>query len=154
MYKVKIYIMAEPANTRKSKKRYGFLLSCMSRRKEEVRIGGGEIEGTYHAATIQAINEALGRLRQSCEITLYCEDRFVLNMMKHNLGQWAMNGYRTSKGRPVANEDSWRECWRLTRGQKVIVIPGRHEKEDQIRREIKRIEEEKDGSRDDVSEKH
>lgn len=154
MYKVKIYIMAEPANTRKSKNRYGFLLTCRSSGKEEVRIGGGEIEGTYHAATLQAINEALGRLRQSCEVSIHCEDRFVLNMMKHNLGRWAANGYRTSKGRPAANEDSWRECWRLTRGQKVIVIPGRHEKEDQIRREIKRIEEEKNGSRDDVSEKH
>lgn len=136
MYKAKIYIMAEPANTRKSKKRYGFLLSCISRGKEEVRIDGGKIEGTYHAATLQALNEALGRFKQSCEITIYCENRFVLNMIEHNLERWAATGYRTRKGRPVKNEAEWRECGRLTRGQKIIVVKGRHGREDEIRKEV------------------
>lgn len=138
MYKVDIYVLAEPASTRKSKKKYGYLLSCISRGKEQIRVGTGSLKGTYHEATLQAINEALGRLTQSCEVRLHCEDRFVLNMIEHNLESWEKADYKTSKGEPVVNEVGWRECRRLTRGQKIVPVPGAHERKEEIKKEMEK----------------
>lgn len=137
MYKVNIYTYVEPVSTRKSKKKYAYLLSCVGKEETEL-IGIGELEGTYHETSLRAVNEAMGRLNQSCEVRLHCEDKFVLNMYEHNLSRWAAGGYQTAKGEPIANADEWIELWRVTRGQKVIPISGEHMKKEQLREEVRK----------------
>lgn len=122
MYKVDIYITVSPASTRKDKKNYAFVLSC----KGVNRDGSGSMEGTYHETTLHAINQALSRLKQSCEVTLHCEDEFVLNMYENNLARWVANNFKTAKGETVLHHEEWRELWRLTRGQKIIPVKGKH----------------------------
>ncbi len=137
MYKVNIYTYVEPASTRKSKKKYAYLLSCVGKENRQL-IGVGTIEGTYHEANLKAINKGLARLNQSCEVNLHCEDSFVLNMFEYNLPRWAARGYQTAKGETIANAEDWMEMWRLTRAQKVIPIKGEHEKKQELRRAVKR----------------
>lgn len=137
MFKVNIYTYVEPASTRKSKKKYAYLLSCVGREDKEL-IGTGESEGTYHEASLRVVNAAMGRLNQSCEVNLHCEDAFVLNMYERNLTRWASGGYQTRKGERIANAEEWMELWRVTRGQKVIPIRGEHDKKEQLREEVKR----------------
>ena len=152
MFKVNIYIAVDSANTRKDKRSYGYRISCESRRGERTAEGEGEIDGTYHEASLAAINSALGRLNQSCEVFMHCEDRFVLNMINANLERWAGNDFKTAKGRPVENEAEWRELWRLTRGQLIRTKIGGNKHIDKIKEKIGGSKERKNG-RNDVSEK-
>ena len=137
MYKVNIYTYVEPATVKRTKKMYAYLLQCVG--KEEVElIGIGEKEGTYHETSLQAVNEAMGRLNQSCEVRLHCEDTFILNMFAHNITRWAAAGYKNAKGEPIANAEAWMELWRVTRAQKMILCKGDHEKKDQLRKEVRK----------------
>lgn len=61
MYEIHIFISVDSANTRKSKKTYQYRMTW----KKEVREGAGEIEGTLHEATLQALVEAMRRIFQS-----------------------------------------------------------------------------------------
>lgn len=123
MYEIHIYVNVDSASTRKTKKRHAYKLVW----KQEVREGSGEIEGTFHEATLKALIEAMGRLTQSCKVHIHTADHFVLNMIDTNLTKWAGNGFLTSKGEPVQSKELWQELWRLTKGQ--LIITEREEKE-------------------------
>lgn len=71
MYEIHIFISVDSANTRKSKKTYQYRMTW----KKEVREGAGEIEGTLHEATLQALVEAMRRINQSCKIHIHSGDR-------------------------------------------------------------------------------
>lgn len=120
MYEIHIFISVDSANTRKSKKSYQYRLTW----KKEVREGTGEIEGTLHEATLQALVEAMRRINQSCKIHIHSGDRYVLNMIDSQLDRWAGNGFRTAKGEPVQSKGLWEELWRLAKGQLIITEKG------------------------------
>lgn len=120
MYEIHIYISVDSANTRKSKKSYQYRMTW----KKEVREGAGEIEGTLHEATLQALVEAMRRINQSCKIHIHSGDRYVLNMIDSQLDRWAGNGFRTARGEPVQSKGLWEELWRLTKGQLIIAEKG------------------------------
>ena len=44
-----------------------------------------------------------------------------------NLEKWAGNEFKTSRGKPVANQEEWMEVWRLSNKQLLITEHGEHE---------------------------
>lgn len=133
-----IYIETDRKNTRKSKKKYGYVLECEVRGETKTREGFGKVEGTYHKATLEALIEALGRFRKQCEIHIYSEDTFVLNMFRGNLELWEENGYTTSKGKEVANKEEWEKVRELTKRHKIVPEPGKHAYSSWIMEELAR----------------
>ena len=121
---VNIYIAVDSRNTRKSKKKYGYVLELKD--NPDTRDGFGEIEATYNGATLKAINEALGRLNQSCEVRIFTENKFIANMMEHNLERWACTEFRTTKGEPVENQTEWMRLWELSQEQLIMAVTGKH----------------------------
>ena len=99
MKRVDIYICINPVSTRKSKKRYGYVLECVIDEIPHTKDKFGECEETYNKATLMVINEALSRMNQPCEIHLHVENTYILNMMENNLDLWSRNGFKNSKGR-------------------------------------------------------
>lgn len=121
-----IYIGTDSASTRKSKKKYGFVLEYILHETPYTKEAFGEVEGTYNRVVLAAVNEALERFKEPCEIHIFSENTYVLSMIKNNLSNWAKNGFLTSKGRPVKNQDEWKEYWNLSRKHLIIPESGKH----------------------------
>lgn len=127
MWKVSIYIQTDSTSPRTLDRSYAYIIECEKKSGKLHRAEGtGEITGTLHQATLTAIGEAMERLNQSCTVHIYTEDRFVSNMFSSNIDKWAGNGWRTSKGSEVENRVEWETFWKLTRGQLVRMVPGKH----------------------------
>ena len=135
---VHIYISVTPASTLKCKKKYGFVLSCVTQKGEVTREGFGEMEGTYHKVTLAAVNKAMERLNRSCEVHIHTENVFVLNMMHYHLPAWAENGFKTSRGKEIENKEDWETFWRLSKDHIILPEPGKHEYTSWINQELER----------------
>lgn len=149
---VNIYIGVGSANTRKAKRLYGYVLECVRGRVPETKCGFGEVEETYNGASLKAINEAMGRMTRPCEIHIHTENIYITNMIETCLETWAVNGFRTSKGRPVKSQEEWECFWTLSDPHLIITEPGEHTYSKWIQSEIRRREEEKSERGADVSE--
>lgn len=127
MFEVHIYIETDSASPKDTEKQYGYVLECrMASGKIETRQGFGKLEGTYHQITLSALSEAMKRIHKSCEITVHTENIFVANMLNQNMERWAGNGFLTSKGKPIANQDKWRDIWDSYKKHIVKTESGSH----------------------------
>lgn len=119
MLKTSVYIEVSNASPRKSEKRYGYVLEAEKNGNPVTREGFGSVTGTYHQAVIAAMIDALKRYEKPSEVHLVCANGFVLGQFK-NLKAWLKNDFRTSKGKPVANQEEWRKLACLTAQHKII----------------------------------
>ena len=137
--KVDIYITIDSLAPKRTKKQYACLLACILRDGSEYkRIYYGEVVGTYHHAVLAATIAALNELNGKQEVDLYVNDGHVTGNIKNFLKMWAEKGFQTSKGKPVANMKEWQQLWKLIEKHKVMPIQGIHEKEEDLRKEIKK----------------
>lgn len=131
MWEVNIFIQTDSISPRTLNRSYGYLIECRTQsgklhKKEEI----GKIEGTLHQAALTAVNQAMKRLNQSCIVHIYTEDRLLCNMFSSSMDKWAANDWRTSKNSEVKNREEWETLFKLTRGQLVRMIPGKHKYSD------------------------
>lgn len=138
---VNIYIAVDSRNTRKSKKKYGYVLELKD--NPDTRHGFGEIEATYNGTTLKAINEALGRLNQSCEVHIHTENGFIANMIENNLDTWAGTDFKTKKGKSVENQEEWKKLWEQSQKNLIIMAVGRHSYSNWLEEQIKEQNHEK-----------
>lgn len=86
-----------------------------------------EEESTYHEAILGAIGNALGRLKESCEVHLHTQDAFVLNMVDGDyLDEWEKADYKNAKGEPVKNADLWEKIAGGMKGHLILTEQGKH----------------------------
>lgn len=126
MKRVNIYIATDSKNTRKSKRKFGFVLECELAGNPFTKEGFGEAESTYNGITLIAINKALERLNQCCEVHIHIENGFIANMIENNLDNWAGTDFKTKKGKPIENQDEWKRLWEQSQKQLIIMAAGRH----------------------------
>ena len=141
MKRVNIYIATDSANTRNSKKSYGYVLECIIQGETKTREGFGQMEGTYNKVVLAAANEALKRMKRPSEIHICCENGFVVNMIKTSLENWSKNGFVTSKGEPIKNQEEWKEFCELSKKHLIIAEEGKNEYSTWIKEEVKKREE-------------
>ena len=75
-----------------------------SHRKE---IYGNEENTTNNRMELQATIEALLHLKSSCEVELHTDSEYIQKGITEWMSRWQARGWRTSKKRPVANQDLW-----------------------------------------------
>ena len=75
-------------------------------RKRE--LSGGVPTTTNNRMELQAAIEALGALKEPCEVEFYTDSEYVKNGVQGWLFNWKRNGWRTKSKKPVRNEDLWR----------------------------------------------
>ena len=87
----------------------------------ETLIAGGEPESTNNKMELSAVIEALRfvsvnpELRQH-RITVYTDSQYITKAYSQNwFRNWESNGWRTSQGKPVQNQDLWKALLVLTR---------------------------------------
>jgi len=90
-----------------------------------IEAGGGELRTTNNRMELRAAIEALRLTAESPSVVLVTDSQYARRGVLEWLKGWQRNGWRTSTGKPVENQDLWKELagllserveWRWTRG--------------------------------------
>ncbi|HOB87312.1 MAG TPA: ribonuclease HI [Bacillota bacterium] len=86
----------------------------------EREISGGEAHTTNQRMELLAAVKALQSLEQPCRIRLFSDSAYLINAFRQGwLDRWERNGWKTVAGKPVENQDLWRELRFLAKGHQV-----------------------------------
>jgi ribonuclease HI len=110
---------------------WGAVLQYGDQRRE---LKGGEVSTTNNRMELKAAIEALGALKQSCDVTLFTDSVYVMQGLTQWLPNWKARGWRTADNKPVKNQDLWQALdaaaqrhqidWRWVKGHNGD--PGNH----------------------------
>ena len=91
---------------------------------------GAQEHTTNNRMELQAAIEALNSLTEPCEIEVVTDSTYLKNGMQSWLVGWKRKGWKTSEGKPVKNQDLWRQLdmliathrvhWRWVRGHSGV----------------------------------
>jgi ribonuclease HI len=108
----------------------------------EKELAGGEPETTNNRMELLAAIRALEALREPCRVVLHTDSQYVQKGISEWIGGWQRRGWKTADGKPVKNDDLWRELlaaqkphtvdWRWVRGHSGHV---ENERVDQLARD-------------------
>lgn len=77
---------------------------------------------TPNCAELKVIIEALKRMNQKCELTIYTESNYVAAGFNNGwLSSWKANGWKTARGKEISNKDEWSELDKLLEGHIVTI---------------------------------
>ena len=75
---------------------------------ENVReLQGGESLTTNNRMELTAAIEALGALKEACQVQLYTDSRYLRDGITAWLPNWRRRGWLTKARKPVKNQDLW-----------------------------------------------
>lgn len=99
-------------------------------RRGEARIGKTEAaEGNENLMELLALEKALERVREPCEIHVFTRSSYVSAGWDAGwLRKWEESGWKTSKGKDVQYADTWKRIEHLAKGSKMhfhVKEPGR-----------------------------
>ena len=99
---------------------YGVILLFNEKKKE---ISGGEPQTTNNRMELMAVIEGLQALKKSCEVTLYSDSKYVVDMIEGGyLNRWKKNNWMRNKKDPVKNVDLWEKIYQLLKLHDVKMI--------------------------------
>lgn len=92
----------------------------------EKLFSGGEAETTNNRMELMAAIAALEALTRASPVRVTTDSKYVMQGIEEWLPRWRANGWRTSEGKPVKNQDLWQRLataaakhevrWAWTRG--------------------------------------
>ncbi|MFN7551889.1 MAG: ribonuclease HI [Pseudomonadota bacterium] len=82
-------------------------------------LSGAEPSTTNNRMELVAAIEALAALQRRAPVRLSTDSQYVQRGVTEWLPRWKRNGWRTSGGQPVANQDLWQRLDALTAGHAV-----------------------------------
>jgi ribonuclease HI len=86
---------------------------------KEREISGGEAETTNNRMELRAAIEALKQLKESCEVTIFTDSKYVLQGFTEWLPGWRAKGWKTADKKPVKNVDLWQALAEIAAQHKV-----------------------------------
>ena len=96
---------------------WGAILRYGSR---ELELSGGEKSTTNNRMELTAVIEALKRLKEKCDITIYTDSKYVADGIGKGWARsWKKNGWVKSDKKPALNADLWEKCLELLDIHKV-----------------------------------
>ncbi len=89
-------------------------------------ISGREIQTTNNRMELTAAIKALSALEEQSRVRIFTDSRYLIDGVSKWLNRWEKNGFKTSSGKPVKNQDLWKELAHLIRIHQVTWewIPG------------------------------
>ncbi len=73
----------------------------------EKELSGGELETTNNRMELTAVIEGLKALKESCQVELYTDSKYVLEGATKWLQGWQEKGWKKADKKPVINVDLW-----------------------------------------------
>lgn len=85
------------------------------------QISGSENETTNQRMELMAVIKALEVLNEPTNVKIHTDSAYVMNAFEQNwFDNWQKNGWKNSRGKPVANRDLW---------QRLLDLVSQHEVE-------------------------
>jgi ribonuclease HI len=75
---------------------------------QTTELSGGVPKTTNNRMELMAVISALEAVRNHAELELFTDSQYVKNGIEMWIDDWKMNGWRTARKQPVANQDLWR----------------------------------------------
>ncbi len=76
---------------------------------------GAEEATTNNRMEVQAVIAGLKRLKYPCKVEVYSDSAYTVNAFSEKwIYGWKKSGWKKADGKPVLNEDLWRELYDLT----------------------------------------
>lgn len=91
-------------------------LSCNG---ESINIMGNDPNTTNNRMELLAVIKALEILQVSCDVEIYSDSQYVVKGIMSWLKSWERNNWKTQEGRPVSNQDMWKQLKELISKHKV-----------------------------------
>ena len=85
---------------------WGVVLGYRDRRKN---LRGFAAETTNNRMELTAVIEGLRALSRDCEVEVHTDSQYVKQGIEQWIGNWKRNGWKTAAGKPVKNQDLWRQ---------------------------------------------
>jgi ribonuclease HI len=94
---------------------WGAILKYGAHEKE---LSGGAAETTNNRMELTAVIEGLSILRESCEVELYSDSKYVIDALSKGwVYSWQKNGWKKADKKPALNVDLW---------EKLLALLERH----------------------------
>lgn len=82
---------------------------------------------TEHHLVLEALEDALGRINQSCQVEIWLADRYIADAIDSGLvQQWQIRDWQTAKGKLVTDADLWAAIAGHLRRHVVTLHPAEH----------------------------
>ena len=93
---------------------------------KKLEISGYDAQTTNNRMELTAPIQALSRLKEPCEVSLYSDSSYLINAFeKHWLDSWQRHNWIKSDKKSVENQDLWLELLKLTALHRVQWIKVR-----------------------------
>ncbi len=80
------------------------------------QIQGGARATTNNQMEMTALIEGLKIVKEPCKIKVVTDSKYLINAFTEGwLKNWQRNGWKTSAGKPVKNDELWKELLELTK---------------------------------------
>jgi ribonuclease HI len=84
---------------------------------------GGHEHTTNQRMELTAAIEALKALKKPCKVLLYSDSAYLVNAFQQKwFDNWLARGWKNSKGKPVENQELWKQLLALTDKHEVRFI--------------------------------
>jgi ribonuclease HI len=85
----------------------------------EKEISGGERNTTNNKMELTAAIHALEAFTRPCTVEFYTDSEYLKNGITSWIKNWQRNGWKTSSGDPVQNQDLWMKLLTLSQKHKI-----------------------------------
>lgn len=95
--------------------------------KEPFTQFGRVLSATKNCADLLGLKNALKHADLEDWLYIHLDNNYIVAAIKHDwLGEWWYNGWKTSKGRQIANMEEWQAVAILLNNRKPEFRPGAH----------------------------
>ena len=141
MTEVKIYIETTIHGPAQKKGKYMYMLETVRRGQTETRFGTGEGWEGENGLVLLATAASLHRLTRPCKVTIITTCDHVRAMISGGWPQkWAENGWINARGKPVSNQERWKEYLEAAAPHQIKAEIDRNEYKDWMIRNLEREE--------------
>lgn len=142
MKKINIYTYVTIKGPGKRSGSFTYLLEFVTGKGNATLTKQGAIEEQSETgAQLQVLTEALERVKEPCEVTIYTEFRGLKTGLEEWIPSWEQNGWKNAKGKDVANKEEWQKVAYLLREHVFSVKAAEpHTYREWIKTETEKIE--------------
>lgn len=95
---------------------------------------------TRQAAELTAINEALTKVREPCEIRIFTLTKPILNAWKNGwIDTWMESDGKKASGEEIANLEQWRTLYRFICKHEITITDEHHSYESWLKNEVETL---------------
>lgn len=106
----------------------------------EKEISGSEAHTTNQRMELQAAFKGIEALKWPCRVRLHSDSAYLINAFQRGwIKRWQSNGWRTSNGDPVENQDLWRALLRAATPHHITWVKVRGHADDELNNRCDRL---------------